>query len=326
MSKPYLNNDLNDEKIYNAILNSLKKLSEDNLESFLKNNTIKSKENRDLLIVDAIKEVSETFYKKSNLDKDKSYNIYVAKSEIAKEVANHFGIPHKKSILNLGVDEKIQEFVKDTTNTIINNIEKDLSKAGIEKYTGYDKEQIEVLKKGEKENLDVSLYANSNFNSKQMEQIYFALKDGIKMEDIKKIANPEFSFEQMEELRNGAMIGSNISIYANPDFDIPQMRLIKNSLKIFKNDEVLKFANPKFNYMQMLEIRNGIREKVDISLYAYPNIDYKKMEEIRKKLENEQKTAQTAQKTEISIKEKLQKSSKLSNKNLKKETKKELSL
>ena len=323
MSKPYLNNDLNDEKIYNAILNSLKKLSEDNLESFLKNNTIKSKENRDLLIVDAIKEVSETFYKKSNLDKDKSYNIYVAKSEIAKEVANHFGIPHKKSILNIGVDEKINKFIKDTANIIINSTQKELSKSGIEKYTGYDKEQIEVLKKGEKENLDVSLYANSNFNSKQMEQIYFALKDGIKMEDIKKIANPEFSFEQMEELRNGAMIGSNISIYANPDFDIPQMRLIKNSLRIFKNDEVLKFAKPEFNYMQMLEIRNGIREKIDTSLYAYPNIDYKKMEEIRKKLENEKKNKQ---KTEISIKEKLQKSSKLSNKNLKKEMKKELSL
>jgi len=58
-------------------------------------------------------------------------------------------------------------------------------------------EQDEILL-GLKANLDVSVYAITDFYASQMEQIRLGLEDNL---DISKYANPEIDYEEMKKIR-----------------------------------------------------------------------------------------------------------------------------
>ena len=81
-----------------------------------------------------------------------------------------------KSILNISSPNKLSKIKKELTQADLFN-------------------QIRV---GLKENLDVSLYANPEFNWKQMEQIRLDLKDNL---DVSKYAKLEYNWQQMKEIR-----------------------------------------------------------------------------------------------------------------------------
>ena len=60
--------------------------------------------------------------------------------------------------------------------------------------------QMEEIRRGLQENLDVSIYAKPEFNFAQMQEIRFGLEDNL---DISIYAKPEFGWEQMWKIRVG---------------------------------------------------------------------------------------------------------------------------
>lgn len=82
-------------------------------------------------------------------------------------------------------------------NKIYNNLTIDnlIETDWFNQFNYYQKQEI---LKGLEANLDVSTYANPNFDSWQMAQI----KDGLQKDlDISLYAKPEYSYKQMEEIR-----------------------------------------------------------------------------------------------------------------------------
>ena len=54
------------------------------------------------------------------------------------------------------------------------------------------------LKAGLKANLDISIYANPDFNNFQMNEIRLGLQDGL---DVSVYAKPEIDFKEMKKIR-----------------------------------------------------------------------------------------------------------------------------
>ena len=65
-------------------------------------------------------------------------------------------------------------------------------------FNQFEESQQEVIKIGLKENVDVSIYVNEDFNGAQMKQIRLGLKDNL---DVSFYAEPDLSDEQMREIR-----------------------------------------------------------------------------------------------------------------------------
>lgn len=102
----------------------------------------------------------------------------------------------------------------------------------------------------------MSEYENLNYNSRQLEEIYLGFESGI---NVSKYANSEFNFdcpsfngEQMKEIRLGLEAKVDVSKYANPKFDEDQMYVIREGLEA--GIDVSKYADPKFNKEEMAEI------------------------------------------------------------------------
>ena len=70
-----------------------------------------------------------------------------------------------------------------------------------------------LIAQGLREELDVSWYANPEFDKYQMCEIYNGLKGGI---DVSVFANPKFDAKQMKQIRGGLEEGIDVSIYADP--------------------------------------------------------------------------------------------------------------
>ena len=60
----------------------------------------------------------------------------------------------------------------------------------------FTEEQQEQINKGKELNLNVSIYANPNYNWRQMEQIRLGLEDEV---DVSKYANPKYDWIQMKQ-------------------------------------------------------------------------------------------------------------------------------
>ena len=56
---------------------------------------------------------------------------------------------------------------------------------------------MEEIRKGLRDNLDISVYAKTEYNYNQMNFIYLGLKDNL---DISKYADPKLSWEEMLEI------------------------------------------------------------------------------------------------------------------------------
>ena len=124
--------------------------------------------------------------------------------------------------------------------------------------TEFDKDQIDEIKKGIKNSIDISAYADPKFSWSQMSQIRQGLEEGL---DVTKYANPKFDDSQMFQIRWGLKDGLNVDIY----------------------------ADPKFNWSQMAEIRWGLEAGIDVKEYADPKIHWSEMEEIKKEIEEKSK-------------------------------------
>ena len=101
-------------------------------------------------------------------------------------------------------------------------------------FNQFDKKQKKLIVEGLQENLNVFLYAKTEYNWGQMAHLKAGLKKNL---DISIYANPEFNNFQMNEIRLGLQEGLDVSVYAKPEIDCGQMKKIREELlkKIKKN-------------------------------------------------------------------------------------------
>ena len=94
----------------------------------------------------------------------------------------------------------------------------------------------------------------------QQEQISTGLQANL---DISIYAKTEFDWKQMYEIREGLENNLNVSIYAKEHFNSAQMFEIKTGLE--DDLDVLLYAKSEYNEHQMSQIRLGLKNNLDIS-------------------------------------------------------------
>ena len=101
-------------------------------------------------------------------------------------------------------------------------------------FNQFDKQQKKLIVEGLQENLNVFLYAKTEYNWGQMAHLKAGLKKNL---DVSIYANPDFNNFQMNEIRLGLQDDLDVSIYANPEIDFKEMKKIREELlkKIKKN-------------------------------------------------------------------------------------------
>lgn len=172
--------------------------------------------------------------------------------------------------------------------------------------SSYIKEQHQEILLGKEEGLDVSLYANPEFNWLQMEQIRMGIKDKV---DVSAYADPSYSYETMKQIRLSYYSSNDLTDYLERGFvddELEQIRLaLEDGLPIdtwltddmyaqqiyeikmglYEDMDVSIYANSQYNWMQMKEIRLGLEKKLDVSLYTNYLFSHWQMKEIRLGLE-----------------------------------------
>ena len=83
-------------------------------------------------------------------------------------------------------------------NKIYNNLTVE-NLINTEWFNQFEEYQQFEIKKGIKENLDVSMYANPDFDIYKMEEIYLGLQENL---DASIYAKPEYSWRIMRKIRN----------------------------------------------------------------------------------------------------------------------------
>lgn len=170
----------------------------------------------------------------------------------------------------------------------------------------YMEEQSQEIFLGKEEGLDVSIYANPEFNWLQMEQIRMGIKDKI---DVSCYADPSYSYETMKQIRLSIYSSNDLTDYLARGFvddELEQIRLaLEDGLPIdtwltddmyvqqiyeiriglYEGLNVSVYANSQYNWMQMKEIRLGLEKKLKVSAYTNYLFSHWQMKEIRLGLE-----------------------------------------
>ena len=106
------------------------------------------------------------------------------------------------------------------------------------------------------------------FNDEQKLQIYYGLINNI---DVSVYAKTKFDWKQMQEIREGLENNLDVSVYAKEEFTFSQMEQIKYGLE--DNLDVLIYAKKDFCGYQMNKIRK-VLEKNRIKAVVYAKITY----------------------------------------------------
>lgn len=160
----------------------------------------------------------------------------------------------------------------------------------------YNSQQLEIIKLGLENNINVSLYGNPECNAREMSIIYNFL-----LEESDVNFNPElYSYDQLVELILGHYKGVDVSKYSNPEYSSEQMRFL---LELIEDGiDTADYSNPNltveemwnkreeccgmeyngnnFTYTQAKMINMGLEYGIDVSYYASVEFNRKQMSEI----------------------------------------------
>lgn len=212
----------------------------------------------------------------------------------------------EKDLLKNLDSAKIDTFVHITENNglnfeqryqVIYGLEDNFSEEQVSIYakSEFDEFQMEQIRTGFESGLSVEqvgVYAKPEFNEYQMREIRCGFNEGLSIEQVSVYAKPEFTCVQMSEIESGFKKGlsiEQISMYAKPEFYDYQMNQIcrgfKNGLSM---EQVSVYAKPEFNSNQMKLIEDGFRNKLSmeqVKAYAKPEFDPNQMWEIENGLD-----------------------------------------
>ena len=148
------------------------------------------------------------------------------------------------------------------------------------KGAGYNIYQLEQIRKGYEQGLDVSLYIDPKLSWMEMEELRMETAADL---DMSRYRKQGFTIDQVREIRLGMMEGLDTNSYADKRYFSEQMKEIRLGLKA--GLPVIFYLDPNFNSLQMAEIRKGLSENFDISVYARPEMPFLKMRAIRNAME-----------------------------------------
>ena len=139
---------------------------------------------------------------------------------------------------------------------------------------GFNNEQIEEISLGQKEGLNISIYANKDYLAMQMRQIRLGLKEHL---PVKVYAKTEFDWLQMEEIREGLKAGVDVISYALPEISHEKMQQLRKGLQ--EGINMYSYINLDAGIIR--EIRKAKDEGVDIFKYIDEGYDAEQLREIR---------------------------------------------
>lgn len=178
------------------------------------------------------------------------------------------------------------------------------------KSSDFNQLQMEQIRMGQKDKLDVSQYADPSYSYETMKQIRLALKASLNVKPFLKMGFVDKEIEeirlamekhlpielwitegmysqQIYEIRMGLSAKLPVAVYAKSEYNWMQMEEIRLGLE--KNLEVSVYANSSFSNLQMKEIRLGLEAGLDVSSYAKLLYSKTDMKEMRQKLMKEKK-------------------------------------
>lgn len=144
----------------------------------------------------------------------------------------------------------------------------------------YDVYQLEQIRKGLEDKIDVASYLDASIPWTQMEEIRLELSQHL---DLSSYREAGFDWRQLQQIRLGLLDKLDVSVYAKVEYFAGQMREIR--LGLSAGVPVVIYASPAYDWFQMEEIRLGLEHQIDVSHYADKEITSHKMHQIREALE-----------------------------------------
>ncbi len=139
---------------------------------------------------------------------------------------------------------------------------------------GFTKDQVEEIKLGLEEGLDIELYEDKDYFAWQMREIRLGLMAEIPVEIY---ARKDFDWFQMEEIRLGLEDKLNVRLYAYPKVPFDTMRQLRLALKEGVN--LSKYLSLSAGTLKQLRL--AIKAGVDLAPYIEDRYDDEQLEQIR---------------------------------------------
>ena len=139
---------------------------------------------------------------------------------------------------------------------------------------GFTKDQVEEIKLGLEEGLDIEPYENKDFFALQMREIRLGLMSELPVEIY---ARKDFDWFQMEEIRLGLESKLNVRLYAYPKVPFETMRQLR--LALADGINLAKYVSLPAGTLK--ELRKAIKSGVDLAPYIENHYDDEQLEQIR---------------------------------------------
>lgn len=144
--------------------------------------------------------------------------------------------------------------------------------------SGFTQDQIEEIKTGFDEGLDITAYADKEFLAIQMRQIRLGQCDGLDLSPFQHLGAGI-----LKQLRLALKNHVKIVPYINEGYDMEQLEAIREALE--KKVDIVPYLDKRFRGICIREICLGLGHGLDVSVYADPCYCWQQMREIRFGLE-----------------------------------------
>lgn len=121
----------------------------------------------------------------------------------------------------------------------------------------FSKEQIEQLKLGRQQGVNIKIYGNNKLSADQMKELRIALVNGI---DPRPFADPRFKPDAMKAYRIAAKYGANIRQFINPAYDRFQISEIYTAQ--LSGCDISLLADPSMSATDMAKKRIEMESKL----------------------------------------------------------------
>ncbi|MBR4718792.1 MAG: DUF342 domain-containing protein [Lachnospiraceae bacterium] len=139
---------------------------------------------------------------------------------------------------------------------------------------GFTRDQVEEIKLGLEEGLDIEPYEDKGFFALQMREIRLGMMSDLPYEIY---ARKDFDWFQMEEIRLGLEAKLNVRLYAYPRVPFDTMRQLR--LALADGINLSKYVSLPAGTLR--ELRKAIKSGVDLAPYIEDNYDEEQLEQIR---------------------------------------------
>lgn len=135
----------------------------------------------------------------------------------------------------------------------------------------FNEQQLEVLRKAIKHDVDITQYADPKYDAYQLNNIFIGLLNGL---DVTYYADPSFSSQQMsviiEFLRenHGTPLEENVVLIAQPQYTPSEMYSLRKYATLHEAKELAKRKLPYRALTKLFNVIETVQELYDYSPFA----------------------------------------------------------